>query len=73
MIENGAKILTRDKMGRSALMMAVRNGNIDVASYLLMHGADYNGIDSSKNTCVHYAAAYGFSECIELLIRAGAN
>jgi ankyrin repeat protein len=54
-------------------MMAVRNGNIDVASYLLMHGADYNGIDSSKNTCVHYAAAYGFSECIELLIRAGAN
>jgi ankyrin repeat protein len=54
-------------------MMAVRNGNIDVASLLLMHGAEFNGADSSKNTCVHYAAAYGFPECIALLITAGAD
>jgi ankyrin repeat protein len=48
--------------------MAVRNGNTDIASLLLMKGAEFNGTDSSKNSCVHYAAAYGFPDCIDLLI-----
>lgn len=60
-------------MSRSSLLMAVRNGNIDIASLLLMKGAEFNGTDSSKNSCVHYAAAYGWSDCIDLLIKAGAN
>ena len=53
--------------------MAIRNGNIDIASLLLMRGADFNGTDSSKNSCVHYAAAYGFADCVDLLIKAGAD
>jgi ankyrin repeat protein len=68
-----AKILAKDKFKRSALIMAVRNGNLKVASYLLRTGAEYNGADSSSNSAVHYAAAYGFPECIEVLVKAGAD
>ena len=32
LLENGAKILARDKFRRSALIMAVRNGNLKIAS-----------------------------------------
>ena len=53
--------------------MAVRNGNLKIASYLLANGAEFNGADSSNNSAVHYAAAYGFSECIEVLVKAGAD
>ena len=60
--------MATDKMRRSSLLMAARNGCINVVSYLLMKGADYNGSDSSKNTVIHYAAAYGFPEIIDLLI-----
>jgi ankyrin repeat protein len=60
-------------MRRSSLMMAVRNGNVDIASLLLMKGSEFNLTDSSKNSCVHYAAAYGFPECIDLLILAAAD
>jgi ankyrin repeat protein len=53
--------------------MAARNGSLTCLAILLQHGADFNKPDSSKNTALHYAAAYGFIECVELLIRAGAD
>jgi len=53
--------------------MAARNGNVKILSLLLYHGAEYNMPDSSKNTPLHYAAAYGFPECIEELMKAGAD
>jgi len=53
--------------------MAVRNGHVQVASLLLQHGAEWDGADSSSNTPLHHAAAYGWRECIELLIKAGAD
>lgn len=43
LLEKGAKILTKDKMKRSALIMAVRNGNLKIVSYLLSRGAEFNG------------------------------
>lgn len=55
------------------MIVAVRNGNLKIASYLLAKGAEFNGADSSGNSAVHYAAAYGFPECIEVLTRAGAD
>jgi ankyrin repeat protein len=48
--------------------MAVRNGNLKVASYLLSKGAEFNGADSSGNSAVHYA-----SDCIDVLVQAGAD
>lgn len=62
----------RDKFRRSPLILAVRNGNLKMTSLLLQSGADFNDPDSSKNYPLHYAAGYGYSECIDLLIKAGA-
>lgn len=40
---------------------------------LLQKGALFDKGDSSGNTPLHYAAAYGFYEMIDLLIQAGAD
>ena len=68
-----ARIMGKDKFKRTALIYAVRNGNLKVASYLLSKGAEFNGADSSNNSAIHYAAAYGFSECVDVLAKAGAD
>lgn len=39
--EKGVKILAKDKYKRSALTNAVRNGNLQIVSYLLSKGAEY--------------------------------
>ncbi len=49
------------------------NGHLKIASILLKRGALYDDGDSSNNTPVHYACAYGYYEMIPLLIKAGAS
>ena len=73
LIENKARVLSKDKYKRSALIMAVRNGNSKIVNLLLRKGALWNDSDSSGNTALHYAAAYGWKECAEQLIKAGAD
>ena len=48
----------------------MRNGHTKVATVLLQNGADWDHKDSSDNTPLHYAAAYGWLDCIEMLIAA---
>jgi len=73
LINNKARVLTKDKFKRSALIMAARNGNAKIVNLLLRKGAQWNEPDSSGNTALHYAAAYGWIDCVEELIKAGAN
>ncbi len=54
-------------------IITIKNGHVEVASFLLKHGALFDEPDSSLNSPMHYAAAYGFAECIDELKRAGAN
>ena len=61
-----------DKFKRTALIHAVRDGAANIASYLLSRGADPNVADSSGNTALHYAAAYGWYFCLKALLDAGA-
>ncbi|XP_067682285.1 poly [ADP-ribose] polymerase tankyrase-like [Haliotis asinina] len=68
LVQNGATVELLDKFKRSALTHAVINGNSHVASYLLYLGADPNRADSSGNTLVHYAAAYGWFFTLRMLI-----
>lgn len=51
---------SKDKFKRTPLSMAVRNGHSRIASLLLTKGALFNLGDSSLNTPIHYASAYGF-------------
>ncbi|BFZ11859.1 hypothetical protein BsWGS_14898 [Bradybaena similaris] len=74
LVQSGAAVELLDKKKRSALTHAIINGSTNVASYLLYLGADPNRVDSSNNTLVHYAAAYGWYFCLKLLIKdAGAK
>ncbi|XP_076308551.1 LOW QUALITY PROTEIN: poly [ADP-ribose] polymerase tankyrase-like [Tachypleus tridentatus] len=69
LVENGKCLVEiGDKRHRTALTHAIINGHAHVASYLLRIGADPNTKDSSGNTLVHYAAAYGWYFCLKLLV-----
>lgn len=49
-------------------MLAVMNNCVKIVSYLLSKGAEFDHKDTSDNYCIHYAVAYGFYECLDLLI-----
>ena len=71
LISQSAKVLMKDKYGRSPLIVGVRNGNIRIVSLLLKHGSLYDEGDSSQNTPLHYAMAYGWPDILDLLLSAG--
>ena len=73
LIANKAKVEKPDKYKRTALTHAVINGAANVASYLLSLGADPKKRDTSDNTNLHYACAYGWWFCMKVLIEAGAQ
>ena len=73
LIDHKANVLSRDKFGRSPLILAIWKGHPQVASLLLKHGADFCLGDSSDNSPIHYAAAYGQPELIVLLEKLGAK
>lgn len=54
-------------------MYAVKNGHSPVAAYLLRIGVNPCAADTSGNTPVHYAAAYGWLHCLKMLIKAGGD
>lgn len=71
--DNKARINCKDMYGRTPLIMAVKNGHTRVASLILQRGADWNQADSSLNSALHYAAAFGWIDSLELLLGAGAD
>ena len=73
LVEKGALIEAKDKKKRTALHHAVLNGQQHTAAYLLSMGADLLKGDSSGNTPSHYAAAYGWLNCLKLLAKVDSN
>jgi ankyrin repeat protein len=55
------------------LTYAVRNGNLKIAALLIKSGAFFNYPDSSINFPLHYACAYGWRDCANLLLKVGAQ
>lgn len=62
-----------DKLKRTPLIHAIMSGHTHIASYLISLGANVAAADSSNNTVVHYAAAYGWYFCLKLLLEAKAD
>lgn len=56
------RVNTRDAVGRTLLMIAVGRGDIEVATWLLDHGADVDARDWHENTSLLIAAT-GLSYC----------
>ncbi len=53
--------------------MACRNGHAQIAALLIKHNAKVDQSDTSGNTPLHYAAAYGWEQCAQVLIKYGAD
>ena len=54
-------------------MYACINGHSQLVAHLLRIGVDPNAVDSSENTPIHYASAYGWYHCVQLLLEGGAD
>ncbi|GAM25600.1 hypothetical protein SAMD00019534_087750 [Acytostelium subglobosum LB1] len=69
LVEEGkADIEKKDKFKHTAIMLAAKNGHLRIVSYLLHMNANIKVVDSSKNTLLHYAAAYGWFEICKYLV-----
>lgn len=62
------------KDGRTALMYASCNGNLDIVKYLYENGADLNLVEYEyKNSALMFAIGYNQEEVVKYLIEKGAN
>ena len=71
-IKNDKSLLNaKDKLKRSLLYLAARNGYYDLTEYLLKKGINVNEVQKNGSTALHGAAYYGQKLIIQLLIDHG--
>jgi ankyrin repeat protein len=58
---------SHDKFKKTPPMIAIRNNNNECLVRLIENGCKLEKVDSSLNTLLHYAAAYGNIEAIHIL------
>lgn len=68
-----ADINMRTREGRTALHLAVSNGHVPTARFLLQTGADANLVDNNGYTALRLAAENGHLKAVKLLLMAGAD
>jgi ankyrin repeat protein len=73
LIEKGAKINQKDKLGNTELHLASMRGFADVIGLLVKPGADINAMNNSKHTALYYAAKHGYRSAADKLIASGAD
>lgn len=61
----------RDPQGRSALLLAVRADNVEIARALITAGADVNAKDSNRDTPFLYAGAEGRDDILKFILATG--
>ena len=76
MLENGARINSKDPVSRTALIRACENGNEDIVKTLINNGANVNlatDHEHGKTTPLMEAAANGYTNIVIILIENGAD
>ena len=71
--ENPDYVNARDDDGSTPLMVTCYNGHVNVATYLVEHGANIHLQDKNGNTCLHVAAQGGHVEVASKLLCLGAK
>ena len=61
----------RDASGRTALLLATRADNLEIARLLIEAGADVNAKDGMEDTPFLYAGAEGRNEILKLILQHG--
>ncbi|MEA5624633.1 ankyrin repeat domain-containing protein [Nostoc sp. UHCC 0251] len=59
--------------GKTPLMYAVENNRLSVLQWLIAEGFDIEATDDFDNTALIIAAEYGATDCVKILLEAGAN
>lgn len=72
-LEAGADVRMRTSAGGDFLMLAARNGDVAAVRILLQRGAVVNAQDNERCTSLYYACFSGNLECLDLLLRHGAD
>jgi ankyrin repeat protein len=66
-------INAQDKMGRTPLAWAAARGDLQSVTTLISHGGDPTMLDVQISGPLSNAAAQGHTDCVKLLLAAGAN
>ncbi len=56
LLKEGADVNARDSGGKTALMRAVINGNMDIAELLMKNGANPGAVDNTGKSAIDYAS-----------------
>ena len=64
---------TRNGNGRTALIIAAREGNNEYVRLLTAYGVDVNITDNLGYSALYYASEQGYNEIVEILLEAGAE
>jgi ankyrin repeat protein len=73
LIDKGTDVNVRDGQGRTALMIAVARGKLDVVRLLLQRGADPNLADNGGRTALREAQDKNLGDIAAMLRNAGAR
>jgi ankyrin repeat protein len=73
LINSGSWLEEKDDQERTSLILAVREGYVDIVKALIHKGADLNHKDKYGRTALHYAALSGSEEISKMLLKAGAD
>jgi hypothetical protein len=73
LVEQGARVESRDRTGMSPLAWAAQRGRTSVAAYLVTRRVNLNPQDHHGFTPLMWAAQEGHAGVVEVLLRAGAN
>uniref|UniRef100_A0ACD5XGV2 Uncharacterized protein n=1 Tax=Avena sativa TaxID=4498 RepID=A0ACD5XGV2_AVESA len=70
--ESGVDVNSVSKTGRTPMLYAAQEGNVQIIRYLLDHGGDPAMPDERGSTPLHDVAMQGHSEAVRLLLSKGA-
>lgn len=72
-LSKGADVNTRDENGRTLLLIATNNQQLEIAKILVAHGADVNLQSNNLDSPFLYAGASGQLELVKLYLEHGAR
>ncbi|XP_073228584.1 ankyrin repeat domain-containing protein 16-like [Porites lutea] len=73
LIKDGADVNAHTFHNETPLMLASRDGHVNVVTFLIKHGADVDLQDKDGDTALHYAASSSLPEVVEMLLNLGAS
>jgi ankyrin repeat protein len=71
LLQHGASVSEKNKVGFTALHCAANQGHIDVVALLLRHGASVNDVNNAGRTALHCAAEQSNVKVVRALLAVG--